>query len=379
MLGLAVDFIQYLSIGPEFNFTSPLLRQAQSSTTLNIEGFASYLNGGYGLVWTAVMSIAGGSLVSGLLIFFNIDSRLSWFPGCELIGDVADFVLPLIGNWMFVPIISVLMDAYTCVRGTAPIGEELGFTDSYMKVDCYEPCWQGTHLVYVVGSSVMLFLYTPIAILLRPAWQEMQSPLNIKTLPLLLTVKSVLQISLIILSKTVKQTSRIAHVFLYLGLMTLFLLFSLKFQCFGYRRTHQWHVLSIVAVIWAGVLSAAHTLTGTFDTVFLALLLGGWIVSAIGVIGYQLLWTPSLLYRRKGVDTRPLFKFAFRPSTSEIRDALRAAFQAVRKSNRIYEPTDLNTPNHAQQYAVEPAALEHQEELFGNIPRVRASGLQEIK
>ena len=371
MAGIAVELVQYLSIGPNLSFTGPIIEKIESSTTLNIESFASYLNGGYNLVWIGVVSLVAASLLSGLFLFFNVFSRLTWFPCCEIIEDIAEIVLPLIGTWLFLPIISVLMDTYSCIRGTAPIGADLGFTDSYMKVDCYESCWQGKHLVHVVGSSVSLLIYTPLAILLRPKWQELQSPLHIKTLPFFLMVKTVLQISLIILNKTVKHTNSIAHVFIYLGFMTLFLLFSLKFQCYGYKRPQMWHVLSLVAVIFPTLLVIIDTfIEANIDILLLALLLCGWGFLGMGGFVYQILRIPSLLYRKKGIDTRSLFKFAFRPATKSLREEIRATFQAAGRQNRVFDSLDrvsdyaLPTVNNFPSQAA-PATTSHGGELLG--------------
>jgi len=344
MAGIAIELVQYLSIGPDVTFLSQALFKFMSSTTMDIQDFITYRNGGYGLVWTGVVSSVAASILMGIVVFLHLDVRFDWVPCCKGLGEISEMVVPFVGNLLFLPIISVLMNAYVCVKGTGTDETSLGFVDSYLSVDCYEDCWQGIHVVHVVGSSVVLLIYTPIAVVLRPLWQEMQSPLNIKALPLYLMVKTVLQICLIVLSKTVKLTNHTAHCFLFLGFMGAFIAFSLRFQCFGYRRTQLWHVLSLVAAFWVATLSTIYSLSGTNRmTLFLGCLAGGWGLLGVLGLGYQFLRIPSLLFRKQGVDTRPLFKFAFKPATQSIIAALQKSFQEV------------NHPSHISQHLPPPA------------------------
>lgn len=366
MAGIVIELIQYLSIGPDLTFLSQGVYKFLSSTTMDIQDFITYRNGGYGMVWIGVVSSVAASILMGVVVFMHLDIKFEWIPCCKGIGDISELVIPFVGNLLFLPIISILMNAYICIKGTGIDEASIGFTDSYLSVDCYEDCWQGIHLVHVVGSSVVLLIYTPIAVVLRPLWQEIQSPLNIKTSPLYLMVKTVLQICLIVLSKTVKLTNHTAHCFIFLGFMGAFIAFSLKFPCFGYKRTQLWHVLSLIAVVWASILTVIYSLTGTDRiTLFIGVLAGGWgLIGALG-FAYQLIRVPSLLYRKRGVDTRPLFKFAFKPATQSILSALQKSFQEVGHRSRILD-LQIQPAESAQRYVAATEDLSSRRNPIGS-------------
>jgi hypothetical protein len=197
--------------------------------------------------------------------------------------------------------------------------------------------------MHVVVSTVGLFIYLPAAVLLRPLWQEIRSPLNIKALPAFLLLKSVLQVFLVILSKTAKQVNQIAHACVFMGCIAALLVFSLRFTCYGYKRTQLWHLLSLIALIWSTIISLISTLLhASHSIILIAVLMSGWgAIVLFGVI-YQLLRAPSLLYRKKAVDTRPLFRFAFKFATTRIMKSLILSFEAVNHRNRIISARRVN-------------------------------------
>jgi hypothetical protein len=65
------------------------------------------------------------------------------------------------------PIIGILLDVYICDEAS---GEEL--SDSFLWRDCHVTCWQGAHAIYVALAFVGLASYLPLAVYMRPAWQQ---------------------------------------------------------------------------------------------------------------------------------------------------------------------------------------------------------------
>jgi len=51
----------------------------------------------------------------------------------------------------------------------------------------------------------------------------------------------------------------------------------------------------------------------------------------LATLAYQFWRVPSLLFRPKGIDLVPLFKFAFKPVTVEIASNLQSEFQRTNK------------------------------------------------
>jgi hypothetical protein len=74
----------------------------------------------------------------------------------------------------------------------------------------------------------------------------------------------------------------------------------------------------------------------TGRTEVLSIVLGaGWLCIAAGTFAYQLWKAPSLLYRPKGINLLPLYKFAFQRVTVEIAHNLELEFQRTSKLSSI--------------------------------------------
>lgn len=336
MLGIAIELVQYISIGPNLSFLSSAAGTMLSTSTLDVQTFLPFKNGGFEIIWYTVFGVVLLWAIMCVIVFCHLDYHLEWCPCCNFIGDLSELAIPFIGNWLFVPILAVLMDMFQCVRGVSESRTSLGFTDSYLHEDCYLQCWDGVHVFYIVASAISLAVYLPASVLLRPLWQELQEQLNIKTFPLYLLVKSVIEVVLVSFNKAVKITNTKIHTCLYLALIGAFLAFSLRFQCFGYKRTALWHILSLIAVLWSGLLALIHQLSSDSSAIVLfALLISGWGAIAIFGVVYQIRRIPSLLYRKPGVDVSNLFRFAFKRATADIISALKENFERVGHRNNV--------------------------------------------
>jgi hypothetical protein len=96
-------------------------------------------------------------------------------------------------DMLFLPIIQIYLEVFICIRTT---GDDI--TDSYLYKDCYvHPCWEGEHAVYATIGAVLLLCYVPIAVYLRPTWQENLHDLHVLQKPKFLVLKSVFQILLV--------------------------------------------------------------------------------------------------------------------------------------------------------------------------------------
>jgi hypothetical protein len=101
------------------------------------------------------------------------------------IKSVSDVLLPILVNAGFLPIVSYILELFICTEST---GDDI--YDAFLYKDCYVTCWELKHLSWIITSSLLLILYIPMCIYMRPRWQEYQYDLNILTLPTYLVVKA---------------------------------------------------------------------------------------------------------------------------------------------------------------------------------------------
>lgn len=71
-------------------------------------------------------------------------------------------LLPFLGNTMFIPFTSIILDAIVC--------DHRAQGSYYVWRDCYTNCWTDFHYYHVIMGGVALGLYEPLAVLSRPLW-----------------------------------------------------------------------------------------------------------------------------------------------------------------------------------------------------------------
>lgn len=195
--------------------------------------------------------------------------------------SAADYAFPLLGNAAFLPIIVTLLNVFVC---SETIGDDIH--DAVLDKDCHENCWQGIHWAYVSGSAVCLFIYVPTAVYMRPSLQKHLYDLNVTTLPLYLICKSVFQLWLIMLAKTLAIVNVIAHSIVYFISIVLFTLLIFKMRPYNYNRFNLWQVFIFVCLCWVALLNIGN-LAFSFEALTTSLLLFiglGVIAGAFGVI-----------------------------------------------------------------------------------------------
>ncbi|CAG9325303.1 unnamed protein product [Blepharisma stoltei] len=305
---IGIEFFQYASMGPDFKLISPLLSELSGLVSLNLEDVIKLENGVFWVVVDVVYGGIGLWILLCLVILLQLDEKFPYISLFRFLRWVSDFLMPILGNLCFIPFISICLDIFQC---DTSIGEN--FTDSILAKDCYYFCWKGEHLVYAIISFFALLFYEPLAIFCRPLWQELQPTLHVKTVPLFLMVKTVVQTTLIVLNETVKRSSDIAHGLIFIIFMIFYAVFTFKFKPYNYSRFSWWQGLSIIGVIWLAMISMSGYIKNDqnlYISLF-AVLLSGWCAIIIIGLYIQAKKYPSLLFRKKGYDPSTLFKFAF--------------------------------------------------------------------
>jgi len=230
----------------------------------------------------------------------------------------------------------VLLSTFVCDRATGP-----GFSDSFLAADCWERCWQGRHLSLAIVSAGLLCIYTPIAILSRPFWQDLHPGLHVKGSPMLLVAKAFMQLALIATFVSLRTTHPTWHAILYFCISGAYTVLIHFLRPYNYERLNLWERLSMLAVCYYALLGVLKTHTSSisdlYTTVSLAVAL-----SLLLILGLFLQCLhpkyQSQLVRGKE-DRYDIIKFAFTFGISAQRHL--QAFQTKQRFSRICieEPT----------------------------------------
>ncbi|CAG9319127.1 unnamed protein product [Blepharisma stoltei] len=303
---IAIEFFQYASMGPNISYLSSVMNNFSNSLTLELTNIIKLKNGVFWIIVDAVYGLILLWISMCAVVLFRLDEKYSHFSIFRFVAWLADYMMPILGNLCFIPFISICLDIFVCDQS---IGDN--FTDSFLSFDCYYFCWKDEHLVYAILSFFALLCYEPLAVFCRPLWQELQLLLHVKAVPLFLMVKTIIQVALIVMNKTVKRAQDITHGVLFIAVMIIYIVFLYKFKPYNYSRFNLWQNLSLIGVVWLAILSTVALGTKGNSVILTIFLFVGWLI--IGLIGLyiQRKRCPSLLFRKKGHDTASLFKFAF--------------------------------------------------------------------
>lgn len=316
---IGVEAAQIANMGPDLSGLNSIVREVAEKLTLDFSS-TEFTNGGYWIMLNIAFGVVIFWVILNLFTCFRLEERCKKSSFCGFFGEIAYICLPQLGNICFIPIISTLTDVFICDKAVGY--GSLSYTNSILAKDCYTFCWTQPHIIYLVFASLALLCYIPSAILLRPVWQDYQANLHIKTYPLFLIVKSVLQVALVCLSKTIKRWYPIPHSVLFLCVMTAFCLFSGVTKAHNYPRVNLWQTLSCVAVLKLSLIAILNDTTynnPNFQLVFLVcilwLLLLGNFYPVFGLI-FQAIRLPSALYRKQNRNIQMILRFAFTNTVS---------------------------------------------------------------
>ncbi|CAG9335588.1 unnamed protein product [Blepharisma stoltei] len=318
MVMIFIYFLQYLAMGPDIGEYDSYSNNLTSYAIINFH----WLTQGK-IFWIYVELVIGAV---GLWLYFSIHMILrldtkfvNFFSAYS--KTLATIIMPFLGNACFLPIVSVLISVFQCDQS---IGD--GLTQSFVRNDCNEFCYKNYHLHLAFISLAALVIYLPLAIYFRPFWDNSNDDANIKPRSLFLMVKSLLQVCIIVLNKTVKVYSQSLHGACYILLFSGFLLFCIKKKPYNYDRCNLWSIISYCAIIWSVSLSSLFwILPVKIYSIWVALEYIGWgSMIAFGLYFQQKLY-PSLLYSEEAPDITLFFRFSLgsKVLASEINQANR--------------------------------------------------------
>lgn len=312
---IGVEAVQLATIGPDFKSLSSALMDLAKLFTVDLSNVVDFKNGVYWISLNIAFGVVAAWVLLNIFSCFRLGERLKQYCLVRYIEQIAYYCLPLLGTVCFVPIVFVLLDVFICDR-VVGYGV-LGFAESILARDCYVNCWSSTHSIYAAFAALALGCYVPSAILLRPIWADYHDYLHIKTYSLYLLVKSVVQVTLICLSKTLKRWYPLANSILFLCIVAVYICFISMKRAYNYSRANFWQCLSLVGVFQLALLALLNDTiyhNPSFKLVILLAILWFLLIGSLHVVFgvvLQCLYLPSMLYKRPGRDFSNLLRFAF--------------------------------------------------------------------
>lgn len=305
MIVIVVDLFQIMGMGPDL---TPFLFGASKIPDFISVNMSNIINFTKDIYWMGVYITLITCLIwfyLSVVVIFRLDEKLK-YSVLKFSNTLAISLMPIIGDLLFLPIVSILLFIFDCNEGTGT-----SITESFLTKDCSTYCWKSQHLIYSILSVFTLLVFLPLSIFLRPVWQELVAEMNIKTNSIFHITKGILQVLLVILNRTVKKVHQSAHGVTIVLLLIVYSLFLNRYKPFNYPRLNMWKQLSIAAACWSLLIASGYWLVLVYPYMWLCLFAFGWII--IGGIGIflQKRKFPSLLFSQKSLDISALVKFTF--------------------------------------------------------------------
>ena len=312
MVTILMELIQTASMGPDLSTLFNVFQSIASALTYSIEDFISVENGVFWYILTSILILVAFWVLLCIVWIFQLHINFSEFWLFRFFGWSIVNLMPILGNLMFIPIISTLINVFLCDKSL-----DGTYKESVLDKDCHQKCWDSTHLPIAIISGIFIILYQPLAVYFRPLWQELLPLLHIKALPRYLMMKSVYQVILIILNKTLKRFSRGAHSIVYILLISIYSFIVIIKKSYNYTRIRLWHRLGSICLIALTFVCILNEYLYFNQALWIPVLLMTWIVIIIVGIRVQHLKYPSLLYRTSNKDVEKIFRWMFNLEKSD--------------------------------------------------------------
>ncbi|CAG9309823.1 unnamed protein product [Blepharisma stoltei] len=297
---LVIDFFQFLSQGPDISKLYPWLSIV---CTYSLIHFDSNVTGDiyWGYLYAAI-AISCYWVATAILLV----CRLNKFTR-ELFShaiNLALLLLPIIGNFIFIIMVSVLLSIFQCDKGIGP-----KITDSFIENDCTVNCWDKKFFLWGILAIFSLLTYIPLAIFSRYIYENINSHINIKTQPIFIIEKTVFQVIIVCMNKTIKVYDESLHGFCCLFIFIIFIYICLKQRPYNYHRMNLWLIISYIAILWSFIISLAYRMLNVDSGILWMMLNLVWLILIVVGITIQCKWCAGLLISDKKIDIKFFFKF----------------------------------------------------------------------
>jgi hypothetical protein len=159
------------------------------------------------------------------------------------------------------------------------------------------------------------------------------------------------QVTFIVLQKTLYRYSQTFHAFIFLILFFLFTSAAFKLPTFNYKRAWMWNVVSHACVFWGALLATINMLSANHISL-IVLLFFGWAMIILAGVLLQRKRYPSMLFDKKEVTIEDAFIFVFR-SKGEIKP--------IRRELNYVNSTSMRSINSTIQMVVPDLSMDSQE------------------
>jgi hypothetical protein len=116
VFSIIIDAMQYIAMGPNISAWAYMLFFIGSAASMNLDDFIDLKNG---VFWIAIDVTFGVSFLLLLLYLFNTFMLKGVLPSSGILANIkslSDMALPMIGNVLFLPIMSTLLEVFICTE-----------------------------------------------------------------------------------------------------------------------------------------------------------------------------------------------------------------------------------------------------------------------
>lgn len=296
-IGIIIEFFQLLALAPSLPVLQTVLEAVSNLAMLDPMRLLNLPSPVYWIQLSLISGLCDVWFLLVLLIMVNAERCLVSFPSVKrLLALVSDIYLPLVGNLLFFPFLSQLLDAIVCdhiVQGSP-----------FVWRDCYMTCWSSQHAPYVAICLTAVVCYAPLAAYSQPMWQQADTDVNIMMRPLFLLCQTCTQVLLIAVGNSLRGTNEIAHGCVFTTLMTAYSVISVKVLPFNYQRCNLWEIVSLFSVTsYSFIATVSQAQAPTHVGWFIGLVVV-WGLLGILAFGLQCRYFPSLFRPPDGVTGR---------------------------------------------------------------------------
>jgi len=166
----------------------------------------------------------------------------------SLIRNLIAYGLPIIGTVLFTPILKILISPWVCNYDAGPGTTN---THQYLVDGTTYICYQPTHIAILVCAILSFIIYFPTAVRFYPAWQQLQTNLDIHYKSNYLIIAAVLKFSMVVVN-AFALNSAVYLTFSLIFVVTHFLFLLIRRPA-NIPEINGIKLVSIGAVLWSGI------------------------------------------------------------------------------------------------------------------------------
>lgn len=155
-------------MGPSLTNIASIFEDMGSASSVNMEDFVDVKNGVFWSIVNVLLALIAVWVFLFIFIVCKCFNRESSNMFISTLSSYSVLILPILGNMFYLPFISMFTSVFVCYETT---GDDKD--DAFLAKDCYETCWEGDHMIYLGLAAFSLVVYVPVAVYMRPKWQEL--------------------------------------------------------------------------------------------------------------------------------------------------------------------------------------------------------------